>query len=107
MLARLGRVAAHVAASPTEVETPAFEFWVLSQKEYGEDIAWRAVTPAEQQAARRRSVIVFRRRIPDGVDKQLFVSFFDDVWGQVNEYLESGKGDIAINKSEDYAFADG
>eukprot|EP01050_Picozoa_sp_SAG11_P015397 SAG11_NODE_1993_length_3953_cov_3.205501_3_plen_464_part_00 len=59
-----------------------------------------------EQAARRRSVIVFQRT-NIGIEKQIFVSFFDDVWEQVKEHLESGNGDIAVNKSEDYAFADG
>jgi hypothetical protein len=51
-------------------------------------------------------VIVFQRTAT-GIEKQIFVSFFDDVWAQVKENLESGDGDIAVNKSEDYAFADG
>eukprot|EP01051_Picozoa_sp_SAG22_P004191 SAG22_NODE_219_length_14877_cov_14.334619_2_plen_101_part_00 len=50
------------------------EFCVLSQKEYSEDTAWRALTPATQQAARRRSVIFFKRTVA-GVEKKIFVGF--------------------------------
>ena len=34
---------------PGLMDEAGVEFWVLSQKEYGEDICWRAVTSAEQQ----------------------------------------------------------
>lgn len=57
------------------------EFWVLSQKEYDEDVVWRAVTPATQQAARRRSVIVFKRT-GSGVEQQIFVGFWADTWAE-------------------------
>ena len=39
------------------------------RKEYGEDTCWRALTPATQQAARRRSVIVMKRT-PEGVEQR-------------------------------------
>lgn len=89
------------------------EYWVLSMKEYGEDTAWRAMTPSETVAARRRSCIVYRRTA-DGVEKETLVAASDPsvVWEGVFEdlvkpYLEQGTGRIAINKDEVFAFADG
>lgn len=89
------------------------EYWVLSMKEYGEDTAWRAMTPSETVAARRRSCIVYRRTA-DGVEQEIFVAKSDPdvVWegifsDLVKPYLEHGTGRIAINKDEVFAFADG
>lgn len=89
------------------------DYWVLSMKEYGEDTAWRAMTPSETVAARRRSCIVYHRTT-DGVEKQTFVAKSDPgvVWEGVfaelvKPYLEQGSGRIAINKDEVFAFADG
>ncbi len=92
---------------PGLMDESGVEFWVLSQKEYDEDVVWRAVTPATQQAARRRSVIVFKRT-SSGVEQQIFVGFWEDTWAEVKEYLCSGNGgDIAVNRSKAFAFADG
>lgn len=92
---------------PQLMDESEVEYWVLSQKEYGEDVCWRALTLATQQAARRRSVIVFRRT-PDGVEKETFVGFWEDTWAEVKEFLcAGGGGAIAVNRSKSFAFADG
>eukprot|EP01044_Picomonas_judraskeda_P001541 COSAG03_NODE_93_length_13213_cov_77.901022_11_plen_372_part_00 len=98
---------------PELMDEVGVEYWVLSMKEYGEDTAWRAMTPSETVAARRRSCIVFRRTA-DGVQKETFVANSDPelVWEGVfaelvKPHLEQGSGRIAINKDEVFAFADG
>jgi hypothetical protein len=91
---------------PGLMDENGVEFWVVSQKEYGEDTCWRALTPATQQAARRRSVIVFKRTA-DGVEQRIFVGFWESTWEEVREFLCSGGGDIAVNRSKTSAFADG
>jgi hypothetical protein len=92
---------------PGLMDESEVEFWVVSQKEYDEDTVWRALTPATQQAARRRSVIVFKRT-PEGVEQQIFVGFWQETWDEVKEFLCSGNGgDIAVNRSKAFAFADG
>ena len=80
---------------------------MLTEKEYGEDTCWRALTPATQQAARRRSIIVFKRT-PEGVQQEIFVGFWEETWDEVAAFLNSGNGgDIAVNRSKAFAFADG
>ena len=92
---------------PMLMDESEVEFWVVSQKEYGEDTCWRALTPATQQAARRRSIIVFKRT-PEGVQQEIFVGFWEETWDEVTEFLNSGNGgDIAVNRSKAFAFADG
>ena len=92
---------------PQLMDESGVEFWVVSQKEYGEDTCWRALTPATQQAARRRSVIVFRRT-PEGVEQRIFIGFWKETWEDVRAFLCSGGGgDIAVNRSKTSAFADG
>ena len=98
---------------PGLMDEVGVEYWVLSMKEYGEDTAWRAMTPSETVAARRRSCIVYRRTA-GGVEKETFVAKSDPALGweglfeeQVKPHLEEGGGRIAINVDAVFAFADG
>ena len=98
---------------PGLMDEVGVEYWVLSMKEYGEDTAWRAMTPSETVAARRRSCIVYRRTA-GGVEKETFVAKSDPALGweglfeeQIKPHLEEGGGRIAINVDAVFAFADG
>lgn len=83
-------------------------FWVLSQREYHEDVAWRSVADPLSLNARRRTVIVYSY---DGTDvtAHSFVSFESSIWAELAAQLELGVagGKIALNVDTEFAFSDG
>lgn len=44
---------------PTLMQENGIKYWVLSQREYHEDVVWRSVASPTQINARRRTVIVY------------------------------------------------
>jgi len=83
------------------------EHWVLSQREYHEDVAWRSVASPTSINARRRTVIVYSLNEDGRMETNSFVSFESSIWTDLNQLLSSSTGPIALNVDQTFAFSDG
>ena len=85
------------------------QHWILSQREYHEDVAWRSVADPTSINARRRTVIVYSLDDGTTIKKSSFVSFEDSIWGEVATAVGGGRDDglIAVNIDGTFAFSDG
>jgi Xaa-Pro aminopeptidase len=97
--------------------------WIVSSREYNEDPAMHSMLPATWLAARRRTILVFHDRGGDqGVERlavaryaigSLFEAAWNpddqpDQWARLAEIVaERDPERIAVNRSTDFAHADG
>jgi hypothetical protein len=108
---------------PMLMRREGIDMWIISAREYNEDPVIKTMLPATWQAARRRTILVFYDRGPDeGVERlaiarydigEFFATAWDkseqpDQWARVAEVIaERDPQQIAINRSETFALADG
>ena len=108
---------------PMLMRREGIDMWIISAREYNEDPVIRTMLPATWQAARRRTILVFYDRGPEqGVERlaiarydigEFFATAWDkaeqpDQWARVAEVIaERDPEQIAINRSETFALADG
>ena len=73
--------------------------WILSQREYHEDVAWRSVADPTRINARRRTVMIYTLdHIENVISERSFVSFKATVW-EVSELQWWGVHIICVNAS--------
>jgi hypothetical protein len=66
---------------PALMRSHGVTHWILSQREYHEDVAWRSVTDPTRINARRRTVMIFTLDpIENVISERSFVSFKATVW---------------------------
>ena len=108
---------------PMLMRREGIDMWIISAREYNEDPVIRTMLPATWQAARRRTILVFYDRGPDDGVERLAIARYDigeffatawdkseqpDQWARVAEMIaERDPEQIAINRSETFALADG
>ncbi len=108
---------------PMLMRQEGIDMWIISARECNEDPVIRTMLPATWQAARRRTILVFYDRGPEqGVERlaiarydigEFFATAWDkaeqpDQWARVAEVIaERDPEQIAINRSETFALADG
>ncbi len=99
------------------------DMWIVSAREYNEDPVIKTMLPATWQSARRRTILVFYDRGPDEGVERLAIARYDigaffqsawdkeeqpDQWARLAEVIaERDPQQIAINRSETFALADG
>ncbi|WP_412062969.1 M24 family metallopeptidase [Rubrivirga sp. IMCC45206] len=105
---------------PALMRREGIDLWIVSAREYNEDPVIETMLPATWLAARRRTVLVFH---DDGTEvERLAVARYDvgpfprawdpesqpDQWARVAEIVaERDPRQIAVNRSETFALADG
>ena len=115
--ARLDRVV------PMLMRRENVDLWIVSAREYNEDPVLKTMLPATWQSARRRTMLVFHDRgAAEGVERlaisrydigTLFDSAWDkeeqpDQWARLAEVVQArDPQQIAVNRSETFALADG
>ncbi|KAI9334640.1 hypothetical protein DFJ73DRAFT_852615 [Zopfochytrium polystomum] len=84
-------------------------FWLVSQREYGEDpVFWATVPRSKVFSARRRTLMAFHLTDEGLLKKWLFIDNTPKVWDDLKAVLEETKPrNIAINADSTLAFADG
>lgn len=105
---------------PTLMSEVGVSFWVLVQREYGEDVVWRSVESPIRVNARRRTIIVFAQGAGGTVTRHDFVSApsttdpagpwsSEQFWGPIRDLLTASEGSIAVNNDFTIpkAFSDG
>eukprot|EP00038_Savillea_parva_P016511 m.17026 g.17026 ORF g.17026 m.17026 type:complete len:450 (+) comp3449_c0_seq1:2-1351(+) len=80
--------------------------WVLSQREYHEDVVWRSVASPLSINARRRTVMVYTLT-GESVVLSSFVSYEASIWDDLYRVLDAAPGAIALNVDTEFAFSDG
>lgn len=106
---------------PALMKREAIDMWILVAREYNEDPVVRTMLPATWLNARRRTVLIFS--INDESVERLAVARYDigdifksawnkedqpDQWQRIAEIiLERDPQTIAVNRSRDFALADG
>jgi Xaa-Pro aminopeptidase len=99
------------------------DMWIISAREYNEDPVIKTMLPATWQSARRRTILVFHDRGPEQGVERLAIARYDigdffksawdkeeqpDQWARLAEVIqERDPQQIAINRSETFALADG
>ena len=99
------------------------EMWIVVAREYNEDPVIETMLPATWLSARRRTILVFHDRGPEGGVERLavaryaigdvFESAWDpeeqpDQWRRLAEIVEArDPASIALNRSEEFGLADG
>eukprot|EP00040_Diaphanoeca_grandis_P017312 m.90078 g.90078 ORF g.90078 m.90078 type:complete len:463 (+) comp26363_c0_seq1:154-1542(+) len=83
------------------------QHWILSQREYHEDVVWRSVASPTSINARRRTVMLYSLQDDNTIETKSLVSFEDSIWADLDALLTSTSGKIAINIDEVFAFSDG
>jgi len=108
---------------PMLMRREGVDFWLVSAREYNEDPVIRTMLPATWQAARRRTMLAFYDRGEDEGVERLAIArydigrFFETAWDkseQPDQWLrlaeiiaERAPEQIAVNRSETFALADG
>ena len=108
---------------PMLMRRAGVDLWVVSAREYNEDPVIKTMLPATWQSARRRTILVFYDRGPDEGVERLAIARYDigdffqsawdkaeqpDQWARLAEVIqERDPQQIAINRSETFALADG
>ena len=108
---------------PDLMRQEGIDMWIISAREYNEDPVIRTMLPATWIAARRRTIMVFYDRGPEKGVERLAVARYDigaffpgawdpetqpDQWARLADIItERAPQKIAINRSVDYAHADG
>lgn len=106
---------------PALMNREAIDMWILVAREYNEDPVVRTMLPATWLNARRRTVLIFSRN-EESVER-LAVARYDigdifksawnkedqpDQWQRIAEIIqERDPESIAVNRSRDFALADG
>ncbi len=107
---------------PELMDREQIDAWVIAAREYNEDPVIKTMLPATWLAARRRTILVFRRT-SSGEIERLAVARYDigshfktawnpeaqpDQWARLGELLqETDPQTIAVNISPTFALADG
>ena len=107
---------------PELMDREQIDAWVIAAREYNEDPVIKTMLPATWLAARRRTILLFRRT-PSGDIERLAVARYDigshfktawdpesqpDQWARLGELLaETDPQTIAVNISPTFALADG
>jgi hypothetical protein len=107
---------------PEIMAREGFDMWIVAAREYNEDPVIMTLLPEPSMAARRRTILVFARRVDGGVDRITldrygFGEFYQRGWNPdsgedqdaalsrtVQEYDPQS---IGLNVSDDFAFGDG
>jgi hypothetical protein len=108
---------------PMLMRREGIDLWIVASREYNEDPAMHSMLPATWLAARRRTILVFHDRGGDQGVERLAVaryaigSLFEGAWNPDDEpdqwarlagiVAERDPARIAVNRSTDFAHADG
>jgi len=108
---------------PQLMDRTGIDMWLVIAREYNEDPVMRTMLPATWLNARRRTILVFYRNAAENKIEKLAVARYDvgknitsawdkekqpDQWARLVEIInERNPEKIGINKSTDFAIADG
>ena len=108
---------------PMLMRRAGIDMWIVSAREYNEDPIIETMLPATWQSARRRTILVFFDRGPEEGVERLAIARYDiggffqsawdkseqpDQWARLAEIIEErDPQQIAVNRSETFALADG